>query len=433
MPPIPGGGSNGFGYPVGKSTFEPPAGSARYQFSARSQPLSQTRGVYGNPGTSESGLLSYHKMQSLRDVQFKPSPFYSIISRIGDIHTSMAQHRHTIHMSIKAADHANLKNLTDKSYRIMIFCAADNSGVQDITFPHQSEFKVNGGEVKANLRGLKGKPGTTRPVDITDLLRLKPSVYNNNVEFTYALTTKKFYLMAYLCRMVPVDELVEKIRGKKITKSTVIKEMDRKAQDPDVVATSTVLSLKCPLSYTRLRTPCRSVTCNHVQCFDATSYLQLQEQGPQWICPICNKSAVFESLAIDEYVKDILDKTKDSVEQVTIEPNGQWVNQSAKSTSQNTRAPDTRSGIDVDDEDDISIIADNSAGASHSPNGSGTPARSFIAENSVATRSGSKKRSAAEVIDLTFSSDEDDEPIARPIKRQNVGPSSGCGGQFSRY
>jgi E3 SUMO-protein ligase PIAS1 len=74
----------------------------------------------------------------------------------------------------------------------------------------------------------------------------------------------------------------------------------KKASDPDVVATSQNLSLKCPLSYMRLNLPCRGVSCNHIQCFDATSYLQLQEQGPQWLCPICNKPAPFEQLAIDE-------------------------------------------------------------------------------------------------------------------------------------
>lgn len=103
----------------------------------------------------------------------------------------MTQHRNTINISIRVSDHPNLANLAiDKSFRVMLFCAAENTGTQDIAFPHQSEFKVNGGEIKANLRGLKGKPGTTRPVDITDSLRLKPANYNNNVEFTYALTDK---------------------------------------------------------------------------------------------------------------------------------------------------------------------------------------------------------------------------------------------------
>jgi E3 SUMO-protein ligase PIAS1 len=49
---------------------------------------------------------------------------------------------------------------------------------------------VNGGDIKANLRGLKNKPGSTRPVDITDSLRLRPASYGNNIELTYALTQK---------------------------------------------------------------------------------------------------------------------------------------------------------------------------------------------------------------------------------------------------
>lgn len=78
------------------------------------------------------------------------------------------------------------------------------------------------------------------------------------------------------------------------------KAVNKKAMDPDVVAVSQVLSLKCPLSYMRLDVPCRGTQCSHIQCFDATSYLQLQEQGPQWLCPICNKSVPFEQLAVDE-------------------------------------------------------------------------------------------------------------------------------------
>lgn len=103
----------------------------------------------------------------------------------------MNSHRNTIHLAMRVSDQPIMVGLAnDKSYRVMLFCAADNASLQDIVFPHQSEIKVNGGEIRANLRGLKGKPGTTRPVDITDSLRLKPPNYNNNIEFTYALTSK---------------------------------------------------------------------------------------------------------------------------------------------------------------------------------------------------------------------------------------------------
>ena len=82
---------------------------------------------------------------------------------------------------------------TDPSLRVMVFCAADTGtpafAQHDIAFPHQVELKVNLDEVKANLRGLKNKAGSTRPADITNFIRKKPG-YNNVVVLTYALTQK---------------------------------------------------------------------------------------------------------------------------------------------------------------------------------------------------------------------------------------------------
>lgn len=103
----------------------------------------------------------------------------------------MSQHRNSVSVPLKVNDHSSLIRCTnDRTLRVMLFCAADTQGDQDITFPHQSEIKVNGDEIKANLRGLKGKPGSTRPVDITDSLRLRQNNYVNTIEFTYALTNK---------------------------------------------------------------------------------------------------------------------------------------------------------------------------------------------------------------------------------------------------
>lgn len=102
----------------------------------------------------------------------------------------MSQHRNSVSVPLRLNENLELqKCVDDRNYRVMVFCAGDSVGTQDITFPHQSEIKVNGTDMRANLRGLKGKPGSTRPVDITSSLRLKSS-YPNTIDFTYALTTK---------------------------------------------------------------------------------------------------------------------------------------------------------------------------------------------------------------------------------------------------
>jgi E3 SUMO-protein ligase PIAS1 len=177
----------------------------------------------------------------------------------------MTAHRHTVEINLRVVDHPILSRLAnDPSFRVMIFCATEGYGPQDITFPHQSEIKVNSGEVKANLRGLKNKPGSTRPVDITKELRLNIAAYANKIEMTYALTNKasdspqiryqtqrfpaltnllsphlvplgdvyslltekqKFYLCLWVVKTVPVIDLVAKLQGgRRITKESVVNE-----------------------------------------------------------------------------------------------------------------------------------------------------------------------------------------------------------------
>jgi E3 SUMO-protein ligase PIAS1 len=93
----------------------------------------------------------------------------------------------------------------DRNFRVMVFCAADNNlppfSQSDIAFPHQVELKCNLDEVKANLRGLKNKPGSTRPADITPFIRKKVG-YPNEVQMTYALTQK--VRLSLLSEMLPV-------------------------------------------------------------------------------------------------------------------------------------------------------------------------------------------------------------------------------------
>lgn len=352
---------------------------------------------------------------------FRGSPFYHITSRIGSVHTCevMQNHRNCVNVQIRAQDNPQLAQcITDKSMRVMVFCASENTGLQDIAFPHQSELKVNGGDVKANLRGLKNKPGSTRPVDITDLLRLKIPNYSNTIEFTYALTNKKFYLVLYICKTVLVDSLVQTICAKKISKPSVLLELTRKAHDAEIEMSSQVLSLKCPLSYMRLDTPCRATTCTHVQCFDACSYLQLQQQGPQWLCPVCSKPAPFDRLAIDEYVKDILDNTSRSVEKVDIEPDGQW--KAHGEVEDDVKPEPQHEAYDLDDDDLVEVNLVGNRGT-NTPNtlaptpNTPTPGAATSREGSSMPRSANNKRSHAEVIDLTLS--DDDEPPQPPSKR----------------
>ncbi|EFE45063.1 hypothetical protein TRV_00153, partial [Trichophyton verrucosum HKI 0517] len=122
------------------------------------------------------------------DLQEKPVLYHS---RTFDFARDSS--RDTVCLRVVLTSETASRLLSNPNLRIMVYGAADNGlthySPSDIAFPHQVELKVNHDDVKANLRGLKNKPGTTRPADITNFIRKKVG-YVNTVTMTYALTQK---------------------------------------------------------------------------------------------------------------------------------------------------------------------------------------------------------------------------------------------------
>lgn len=340
--------------------------------------------------------------------------------------------RHTVKLPIDLDAKQVDRLRADSTMRVLLFCSSDDFKQAQptrtmIAFPQQIEVKVNDMNFTANFKGLKNKPGSTKPADLTPFLKKNQAHQNNAVDITYALTTKKFYAVAILVKKRTVNELTERIRSHYvISKASVLKEMQSKAQDPDIVATSSVMSLKDPVSYVRINLPCRSNVCTHNQCFDASSFLQLQEQAPTWTCPICSKHAGFEALCIDQYVQEILHQTPSSIEQVTIEPDGHWSFSGSESNGSASRVKQengTGAGEEDDEDSDDLVEIVNPRFKSIKSEAPATPfsllhTPPLISREAssapMGVRAGQKRKS--EVIDLTLS-DDDEEPV-RPAKRQ---------------
>ncbi|ORY17688.1 PINIT domain-domain-containing protein [Clohesyomyces aquaticus] len=361
-----------------------------------------------------------HKSPSISP--FRESPFYEIREMfMKDMILEVSpSHRQSLNRNIILQPEMCARLRGDSTLRLLLFSAVEQplgqfNQLLDIAFPSQVEVRINGDEVKANYKGLKNKPGSTRPADITEYVR-KTAHYRNTLSMTYALTQKKYNVFIYLVKKHSVDDLAQRITQRNvITKQTVINEMLKKANDPDIEVSATNMSLKDPISTLRITVPCRSSLCNHNQCFDAASFLQLQEQAPTWQCPVCNKTVSFEGLAVDQYVQQILDSVPKGTDQVTIEPNGEWT-YGNKADNQSHRNGSNSNHGDESDDDLVEIpdyrVSAIKSEAVHTPlSMTRTPPLSSR-EASTAPRTGQKRKS--EVIDLTLS---DEEEAPRPAKK----------------
>ncbi|EGU88468.1 hypothetical protein FOXB_01014 [Fusarium oxysporum f. sp. conglutinans Fo5176] len=160
------------------------------------------------------------RTSQLKTLTFKPSPFYQMEASISDVQIcDVTSGRHTISSSVTLEDGSSLRHCIDNpSYRVLIVCAGDCVGIQDVAFPQSSQLKINGQAFPADFLGLKNKPGSVRPIDITDVLCLRPN-YTNTVEFTYGPTKRVFYFRILVRKKVSVKDLVKEIHKRPLIDS----------------------------------------------------------------------------------------------------------------------------------------------------------------------------------------------------------------------
>uniref|UniRef100_A0A8C9ZXM8 Protein inhibitor of activated STAT 1 n=1 Tax=Sander lucioperca TaxID=283035 RepID=A0A8C9ZXM8_SANLU len=200
------------------------------------------------------------------------------------------------------------------------FCLSETSCPQEDHFPPNLCVKVNGkpcnlpGYLPPTKNGVEPKR-PSRPINITSLVRLSTTVPNTIVVSWTAEIGRSYSMAVYLVKQQSSTVLLQRLRAKGIRNPdhsrALIKEKLTADPDSEIATTSLRVSLLCPLGKMRLMIPCRALTCSHLQCFDATLYIQMNEKKPTWVCPVCDKKAPYEHLIIDGLFVEILNSCMD--------------------------------------------------------------------------------------------------------------------------
>lgn len=225
----------------------------------------------------------------------------------------------------------------DYLYQIQLrFCPLSvepNKEVSD-EFPPNVNLMVNGKQVPLPNPIPSTKPGVEpkrppRPVNITSFCKLSP-ILPNNVNVKWATEYGKAWIcgiwMVMKCTSTDLLERLKK-RGQRepdFTRKLIIEKLND--TDLEVATTSQKVSLLCPLGKMRMKVPCRPITCEHLQCFDANTFLQMNEKKSTWTCPVCNSKALYDTLLIDGYFQEIIEsKTLPCDEnEIILERDGTW-------------------------------------------------------------------------------------------------------------
>ncbi|RNF05723.1 zinc finger MIZ domain-containing protein 1 isoform X2 [Trypanosoma rangeli] len=79
-----------------------------------------------------------------------------------------------------------------------------------------------------------------------------------------------------------------------------------------------VVTLRCPLSYQRIRLAGKGKHCTHLACFDVVTYLESSLHSSSWNCPICDGAVFVHDLRLDRTLQSALDGLGAEVDTVVL-------------------------------------------------------------------------------------------------------------------
>ncbi|XP_076816727.1 E3 SUMO-protein ligase PIAS2-like isoform X1 [Clavelina lepadiformis] len=339
-------------------------------------------------------------------VHFKQLPFYDNVSDIiGPVALRPRMNRmlqeETFKFVLNDDQYRKLKSSFKDRHNFQLqlrFCQLDTSQSQPDKLPQNLFVKIN--RSSANLPPFipPTKSGVqprrpNLPINISSLCRSSYDDFSIEVKWSTesgkSFNENSYAMTINLVQQLTVDDLLRKLKEPRVLPASHSRDFIREklAKDPDseIATTSLRVSLLCPLGKMRMKLPTRPSTCRHLQCFDASLFLMMNEKKPTWICPVCDRPAEFRKLVIDGMFVEIL-ANSDS-DEIEFTEDGKW-----HATKKNT---------------ETLVI--------------GTPMKPIdLSQNRTKTQE-EKKSKQPEVIDLTCDSSDDEDPA--PVSLISSPPS----------
>ncbi|XP_045777156.1 E3 SUMO-protein ligase PIAS3 isoform X2 [Maniola jurtina] len=284
------------------------------------------------------------------DVKFKKLPFYDVLAELMKPSTMMPMQAGRMqegtfifHLTPQqATEIASGKDIVGASNKLdyvvqaqLRFCLLETSCEQEDYFPPSVNVKVNNKMCPLPNPIPTNKPTPEpkrppRPVNISSLVKLSPTVANT-IHVTWAADfTRAYVLSVFMVKKLTSAELLVRLKSKG-TKNpdytrSLIKEKLSEDYDSEIATTSLRVSLMCPLGKMRMSCPCRPAACPHLQCFDASLFLQMNERKPTWLCPVCDRPAPYDSLVVDGYFQEVLTSPRLASEcnEIQLHADGNW-------------------------------------------------------------------------------------------------------------
>ncbi|KAL1456198.1 hypothetical protein WDU94_000945, partial [Cyamophila willieti] len=310
------------------------------------------------------------------DVKFRKLPFYDLIdvllrpASLGATNAPQLQYsrsavtRQQQYQFYLSPQH--LKHLQNKPQQAQIqvrLCKIEPTE-QDDAFPNGLAIRVNNkyitlpNFIPSNKQNVPPKR-PAEPLNITSKCLMSVSSPTKVfVTWDEEYNSPRFALGIFLVDKLDSGDLIHRLKSKAARPAEFtmgyIKEKYNSENDSEIKTLELTSSLICPLGKMRMTFPTKASTCAHLQCFDGATFIKMNELKPKWNCPVCDKPAYYDTLAIDGYFYDIVRACPKSNE-IQLRPDGTWSLSSdqEKETSRSTMETHRFSPINMSTKDPV--------------------------------------------------------------------------------
>ncbi|XP_024031975.1 E4 SUMO-protein ligase PIAL2 isoform X2 [Morus notabilis] len=180
-----------------------------------------------------------------------------------------------------------------------------------IISPQQANFLINGKGVDRRTN-VSMDPGPLMPTNVTPLLK-----YGTNLLQAVGQFNGHYVIVVAFMSETPLSET-------QVLPDYVQPLVDGSDSDADLIEGPSRISLNCPISHTRIKTPVKGHLCKHLQCFDFSNFVSINTRRPSWRCPHCNQCVCYSDIRVDQNMAKVLQEVGDDVVDVIISADGSW-------------------------------------------------------------------------------------------------------------
>lgn len=151
---------------------------------------------------------------------------------------------------------------------------------------------------------------TASPLPAIDISHLPSKQYSVQFSAHRKASNVNWYVVIFTMRKKPKELIQQELFARSPALEHSMRRMLAMFDSEVACIDPITLKLRDPVSMALMSIPVRSMHCQHLQCFDFFTFLEInsKSRSPKWKCPLCGQNAAVELLVVDRWFMALFQK-----------------------------------------------------------------------------------------------------------------------------